>query len=164
MALTITAGESQHNSTWAGSETFTQSTATAQRFLNAHTEVSFLGMGTATAGPVHNQYALVATTTASGVEGDAVEGMEKYIMATATGRADVFIALPTAGRLPIAAAMQSNFAAIATTTASAGFEELSASATATWVFSVDGDFMHLKFMNGTWNYLGGGGATMSLAT
>ena len=56
MALSIDRGEGQHNSTWAGTETFAQSTATAVRFLSNDVEVSFLGMGTATAGPVHNQY------------------------------------------------------------------------------------------------------------
>jgi hypothetical protein len=156
MVLSLTQGDRQHNSTWQSSETFSESTATAQRSLDANVDVSFLGMGTATAGPVHNQYKLEATTTASGREGDAVEGMEKVIMATATGRADVFIALPTQGRLPLQLIEQSNPGATG--------DIVMVSATGTWVFQTDGDFMFLKFMNGTWNYLAGAGATQSAAT
>jgi hypothetical protein len=158
MAITITQGDMLHNTGWQSVETFTESTATAQRFLDAQTDVSFLGMGTATAGPVHNQYALTATTTASGREGDAIEGFEKYVMATATGRADLFVALPTQGRLPLQAMLQIDAAA------TGDIDQTMASATGTWVFQSDGDYLHLKFMNGTWNYLGGAGATMAAAT
>lgn len=156
MAITITQGDRQHDGTFQSKETFSQSTATAQRSLDANIDISFLGMGTATAGPVHNQYKLEATTTASGREGDAVEGFEKVIMATATGRADVFIAFPTQGRLTLAAIEMSNPGGTGDITM--------VSATATWVFRDDGHFMYLKFMNGTWNFLAGAGASQSAAT
>ena len=156
MALTLTQGDRQHNSTWQSEETFTQSTATAVRSLDANVDVSNLGMGTATAGPVHNQYSITATTTASGREGDAVEGMEKYILATATGRADVFIQFPTQGRLPLQLIDQSNPGATGDITM--------VSATGTWAFQAADDFMFLKFMNGSWNYLAGFGATQTAAT
>ncbi len=163
MALVINAGDRLPPVGWQSVERIAQATATANRFIDPWTDVTFLGMGTAS-GITTNQYVLVATTTASGVEGDAVEGQEKYLLATATGRADVFILLPTQGRLPIAASMQSNFATIATSTASTGFAGLSASATGRWVFQAAGDFMRLKFMNGRWNYLDGAGATQHTTT
>ncbi len=156
MAVSLTQGDRQNNASWQSSETFTQSTATAVRTLDPNTNVSFLGMGTATAGPVHNQYSLTATTTASGREGDAVEGTEKMILATATGRADVFIDLPTQGRLPLGLVEQSNPGATG--------DIAMVSATGTWAFQADGDFMFLKFMNGTWNWLAGFGATQTAAT
>ena len=156
MAVTFTQGDVQHPSTWQTAETFTQSTATAFRTLNNDVEVSHLGMGTATAGPVHNLYELVATTTASGREGDAKEGMEKYVVATATGRADLFIELPTQGRLPLGALEQSNPGATG--------DIAMVSATATWAFQGVGDYMYLKFMNGTWNWFAGFGATQTAAT
>lgn len=156
MTVSLTQGSRQHNSTWQSSETFAQSTATAQRSLDAQTDISFLGMGTATAGPVHNQYKLEATTTASGREGDAIEGMEKLILATATGRADVFIALPTHGRLPLGLVEQS--------TPGATGDIAMVSATGNWVFQAADDYMYLKFMNGAWHWLSGFGATEAAAT
>ncbi len=155
MSITMTPGDVQHKSTWQDSETFAQSTATASRRLNNDIVVSFLGMGTATAGPVHNQYNIVATTTEAGRVGDAKEGQEKMIMATATGRADVFIEYPS-GRLPLQLIEQSNPGATGDVTM--------VSATGTWVFQAANDHVYLKFMNGTWNFMSGVGATQSAAT
>ena len=156
MAIALTQGDRQGGSTWQSSETFSQSTATASRALDPQTDITFLGMGTATAGPVHNQYNLVATTTASGREGDAIEGMEKMIMATATGRADVFIAMATQGRLPLGLIEQNVPGGTGDVTM--------VSATATWAFQSDGDYMFLKFMNGSWVWLAGNGATQTAAS
>ncbi len=156
MAITITQGSRVGGSTWQSNQTFTQSTATVSRALDAHTDITFLGMGTATAGPVHNQYHLVATTTASGREGDAMEGMEKMIMATATGRADVFISMATQGRLPLGLIEQN--------VPGGTGDVVMVSATATWAFQSDGDYMFLKFMNGSWAWLAGNGATQTTAS
>ncbi len=158
MAVSIAGGDAQHNGTFQSSETFTQSTATAVRTLNPAVDISFLGMGTATAGPVHNQYELVATTTEAGRVGDAVEGQWHVIMATATGRADCFVQHPTQGRLPLEAMILIDAAATGDISVTA------ASATGDWVFQTSGDMLHVRFLNGTWNFIGGHGATMAAAT
>jgi len=147
----------RHPGTWQGSETFTESTATASRRLSNDVEVSFIGMGTATAGHVHNLYHLVATTTATGVEGDAVEGSEKFIVATATGRADVYVAHP-ATRLPIGAMLLIDVAA------TGDLDQTYATATGSWVFLSADDWLRVKFMNGSWHFLDGVGPTMATAT
>lgn len=157
MAFPITQGGRLHGGAWQSSETFAQSTATNQRSLDANTDVSFLGMGTATNGPVHNLYKLQSTTTASGREGDAVEGFEKFILATATGRADIFIEM-AAGRLPLH--ISQVFVGGTTGTASDVIGVI-ASATATIVFQAEGDFCHLRFMNGVWHPVGAFGCTLS---
>ena len=158
MALVINTGQSLPPSGWQSIERLTQSTATVFQVIDNWKEVTFLGMGTASAGNTNNLYQLVATSTASGVDGDAVEGQEKTLLCTATGRASVFIAMPTQGRLPLEAMIQSIPAA------SGNIDVTMASATANWTFQTDGDFMRLKFMNGTWNYLSGAGATLAAAS
>ncbi len=165
MALVITQGEMQHKGgTFQSQESIAQSTATIPRVLDNHVDVSFLGVGTASGLNATNKFELLATSTQAGVIGDAVEGMMKWVGVTATGFAGLFVEMPTQGRLPIGAAFQTNFAVIATTTASSGFERLAASATAIWAFQSDGDFMMLQFRNGRWNYMDGAGATMHDAT
>lgn len=155
MAVTLGTQYPQKRGGFQSSETFTQSTATALRILSNSVDVSFLGMGTATAGHVHNLYALNATTTASGTAGDAIEGQSKLIMATATGRADVYVHGPTVGRLPAGIALD----ALPTATAYAA-----ASATGSWVFQSADDMILLKFINGRWNYMALVGATQATAT
>ena len=159
MALVITPGEQQHKGgTFMSFERFTGSTATAQRVLDNHVDVTFIGMGTATGDNVNNLYALLATSTEAGVIGDAIEGMYKAIMATATGEAAVFVAHPTQGRLPLDAMFLIDAAA------TGNLDVTAASATGNWVFQGDGDFLELRFMNGTWNFVSGHGCTMATAT
>lgn len=147
MAITIAAGDKQTNSTWQSPETLTQSTATAFQALSLKTDISVLGMGTAT-GFGLNRYSL-----ASG----AVEGQEKLIVSSASGEAKLFVVGPTQGRLPLNIAMESN--ATATTV-----DALLASATGLWVFQSDGDYILCRFMNGVWNYMDSKGATLATAT
>ena len=158
MALVITQGEQQHNTTFQSFERFSGSTATAFQVLNNDVEVSFIGMGTATSDNSNNLYALLATSTASGVEGDAIEGMVKYLIATATGEAAIFVAHPTQGRLPLAAMILVDAAA------TGNIDVTMASATGNWVFQGDGDYLEMRFFNGTWNFVSGAGATMATAT
>lgn len=153
MAVSINATDPRHPGTWQSSETLTQSTATAFQALDPHIDVSFLGMGTATGDNSNNLYSLTSTGHSNG---DAVEGMEKFIMSTGTGEAAVYIDLAT-GRLPVQMAFMSN--STATT-----LDACAVSATGNWVFGVDGDFMHLKFMNGNWLFLNGQGVTQATAT
>lgn len=147
MAITISAGDKQTNSTWQSQETLTQSTATAFQALSLKTDISVLGMGTAT-GFARNLYSL-----ASG----AVEGQEKLIICSATGEAKLFVAGPTQGRLPLNVAMENN--STATTV-----DALLASATGLWTFQTDGDYILCKFMNGVWNYMDSKGATLATST
>ena len=158
MVLSITQGEQQHNTTFQSFETFDGSTATAFQVLDNDVEVSFIGMGTATGDNRNNLYALNATSTASGVEGDAVEGMMKWLIATATGEAGIFIAMPTQGRLPLEAMILINAGA------TGNIDVTMASATGNWVFQGDGDYLAFRFFNGTWNFVSGAGATMATAT
>ena len=158
MALLITSGEQQHNTTFQSFETFDGSTATAFRILDNDVEVSFIGMGTATGDNSNNLYALLATSTASGVEGDAIEGMMKFLIATATGEAGIFVAMPTQGRLPLEAMILVDAAA------TGDLNVTMASATGNWVFQGDGDYLAFRFFNGTWNFVSGAGATMATAT
>jgi hypothetical protein len=155
MALTIGTRFPQAPGTFQTLESLTQSTATAFQTLSNEVEVSSLGMGTATGDNSNNLYALNATTTASGVEGDGVEGAYKLIYASATGEAAVFIDGPTQGRLPANIALD----ALPTATAIA-----QASATGNWVFSTDGDMILCRFVNGKWNYVALTGATQATAT
>ncbi len=159
MALVITQGEQQHKGgTFQSSESFSGSTATAFRILDNHVDVSFIGMGTATGDNSNNLYALNATSTASGVEGDAIEGMIKTMMVTATGFAGLFIQMPTQGRLPLEAMI------LVDPAATGDLDVTAASATGVWVMQTDGDFIQTQFINGTWNFLRGAGATMHTAT
>ena len=158
MALIITPGEQQHNTTFQSFERFDGSTATAFQVLDNDVEVSFIGMGTATGDNRNNLYALLATSTASGVEGDAVEGMKKWLIATATGEAGIFVAMPTQGRLPLEAMILINAGA------TGNIDVTMASATGNWVFQGDGDYLAFRFFNGTWNFVSGAGATMATAT
>lgn len=68
-------------------ESLTQSTATAIQSLSVTTDVSVLGMGTAT-GFARNRYLLPTTS--------AVEGQEKVVVATGTGEAYLDLAGGTA--------------------------------------------------------------------
>lgn len=156
MAITITQGDRQTNASWQSIATFTGSTATTPQVIPADVDIVALGMGTATGDNSNNLYDLNATTTASGRSGDAVEGQEIYLHATATGEAAVFIAMPTQGRLPLQLLDQSNLGATG--------DIVMVSATARWVFAVAGDFMYLKFMNNAWNYMAGAGPTQATAT
>ncbi len=159
MALIITAGEQQHKAgTFQSFESFTDSTATVDRILDNHVDVSFLGLGTSTGDNVNNLYALLATSTEAGTIGDAIEGMIKLIMATATGEAAMFVQMPTQGRLPLEAMILIDAAA------TGNLDVTMASATGKWVFQGDGDYLAFKFFNGTWNFVSGAGATMATAT
>ena len=158
MVLSITQGDIQHSTTWQSVEDIAQSTATVARVLDNDVDISFLGVGTATGTNVNNKFELLATSTASGVEGDAVEGMIKTMMVTATGFAGLFVQHPTQGRLPLEAMMLIDAAA------TGDLDVTIASATGVWVMQTDGDFLQCQFINGTWNFLRGAGATMFSAT
>ena len=149
MAVTITGGEVQKKGgTWQSIETLTQSTATVPQAISLNTDVTVLGMGTASGFP-RNKY-----TLATG----AVEGMEKLIISSATGEATVFIPSATT-LLPFHVA----FAALTTaTTADAVLG--GSTATGQWVFQSDGDFVYLKYMNGLWHFQDLAGATKATVT
>jgi len=88
MAITLTSGQRQRRGgTFQAQDAFTQSTATGLQSLSVTTDISVLGMGTAT-GFGRNRY-LLATTS-------AVEGQSKVIAATATGEAYVDVGGGTA--------------------------------------------------------------------
>ena len=159
MVLSITQGEQQHKGgTFQTSESIAQSTATVARVLDNHVDVSFLGVGTASGLNVTNKYELLATSTEAGIIGDAIEGMIKYMMVTATGFAGLFIEMPTQGRLPLEAMI------LITPAATGNLNVTMASATGVWVFQSDGDFLQCQFLNGRWNFMRGAGATMHTAT
>jgi len=158
MALILTSGEQQHGTTWQSSESIAESTATVARVLDNDVDVSFLGVGTATGDNVNNKFELLATSTASGNEGDAIEGMIKTMMVTATGFAGLFIEMPTQGRLPLDAMILIDSAA------TGDLDVTAASATGVWVMQTDGDFLQCQFINGTWNFMRGAGATMHTAS
>ena len=159
MALLITQGEQQHKGgTFQSFENVAQSTATVARVLDNHVDVSFLGVGTATGTNVNNKFELLATSTEAGTIGDAVEGMIKTMMVTATGFAGLFVQMPTQGRLPLEAMILVDAAA------TGDIDQTAASATGVWVMQTDGDFLQCQFINGTWNFLRGAGATMFTAT
>jgi hypothetical protein len=147
MAVTITPGERQTNDTYQSSETLTQSTATAFQSLSLRTDVSVLGMGTATGTALRNIYRLATT---------AVEGQEKLVISSATGQASVLVPMPS-GRIGI---IGSSLAVPSATAVDAVW----ASATGMWVFESDGDFLLCKFLNGTWQVIGGSGATLATTT
>ena len=158
MALVLTAGEQQHGTTWQSAESIAESTATVARVLDNDVDVSLLGVGTATGDNVNNKYELLATSTASGNEGDAIEGMIKTMMVTGTGFAGLFVQHPTQGRLPLEAMI------LIDSGASGNIDVTMASATGVWVMQTDGDFIQTQFINGTWHFLRGAGATMHDAT
>jgi hypothetical protein len=146
MAVTISGGEAQTNSSWQSSESLTQSTATAVQSISLRTDVSVLGMGTAT-GFARNRYSLATS---------GVEGQEKLVISSATGEAYVFV--PTSsGRMGV---IPSSLAIPSATAVDAVW----ASATGDWVFQSDGDYLLVKFMNGSWQFLGGAGATLATST
>lgn len=146
MAVTFTGGERQIGTSWQSMEELTQSTATAFQALDLRTDVSVLGMGTAT-GFGLNIYSLATT---------GVEGQEKLIISSATGEAKVHI--PTSsGRMSVIASSL----AIPSATA---VDAVWASATGLWVLQSDGDFLLVKFLNGSWQFLGGAGATLATST
>ena len=130
-------------------EEMTQSTATAFQSLNARTSISVLGMGTATS-HIRNRYSLATTNVA--------EGTQKMIVSLATGEAYVFVAGPTAGRLPIDVAFE-----VLGGTATA-VDVILASATGMFVFNADGDVLLCQFLNGTWHPLYAKGVTQATAT
>lgn len=158
MALTLTRGDIQHGSTFRSSQTFAGSTATAFQVIDRQADVVFIGMGTATSDNSNNLYSLTSTATATDSFGDAVEGHEIVLVATATGEAAIFVEHPTQGRLPLAAMILIDAAA------TGDISVTMASATGNWVFQGDGDMLFMKFMNGTWNFVSGHGATMATAT
>ena len=158
MALVITAGDIQHGSTWQSFESIAESTATVARVLDNDVDVSLLGVGTATGDNVNNKFELLATSTQAGVIGDAVEGMIKTMMVTATGFAGLFIEMPTQGRLPLEAMILVDAAA------TGDLDVTLASSTGVWVMQTDGDFIQCQFINARWNFLRGAGATMHTAT
>ena len=78
MAISITTGAAVHKGgTFQSVETLTQSTATAEQSLDLDTDVSHLGVGTATLF-TRNKYLLAST---------GVDGMEKIVLTTGTGEA-----------------------------------------------------------------------------
>lgn len=130
-------------------EELTQSTATAFQTLAPREGISVLGMGTATS-HIRNRYSLATT--------NVPEGTMKMIVSHATGEAYVFVAGPTAGRLPIDVAFE-----VLGGTATA-VDVILASATGMYVFSADGDVLLCQFLNGTWHPLYAKGVTQATAT
>ena len=144
---TITGGERlKFAGTFQSVESLTQSTSTTPQALSVTTDVSILGMGTATGAAVRNLYTLAA----------GVEGQQKIIYANATGEASV-IFTQISGRLPIAV---SALAIPSATTVDA----LWASATGQYVFQAADEYLRLVFMNDAWQPYAGRGATLATTT
>lgn len=146
-------GVARHPITWSALETLTQSTATAIQTLNNNFEISVLGMGTAT-GFARNRY-LLSTV-------GAAEGMEKLIIANATGEAYLILnnVGPTSGgtfNLNCAAALL-----LAATTVDA--LQAIATATGNLVFGAADDQVRVKFMGGLWRCVDLYGATLATTT
>ena len=136
----------QKPNSWRSKETLTQSTATTVQSLSLQTEISILGMGTAT-GFARNRYEL-----ASG----AVEGQEKLVIAEATGEAYLRVSAQS-GRIP----MQIAFASLPTATNS---DSLYVTSTGDWVFQSAEDYILLKYISGVWTYIALVGATYATAS
>lgn len=86
MAITITADRPRRRGgTFQSTESLTQSTATSPQSVNLTTDLTTLGMGTAT-GFGLNQYRVT----------DGFAGLSKAILATATGEAKLIIDSATA--------------------------------------------------------------------
>lgn len=151
MTVAISVTNPAHPGTYGSIESFTQSTATAFQALDPNYSVSVLGMGTATGDNSNNLYSLTATGN-----GDAVEGMEKVITTTGTGEAALFLE-QVSGRMSFEAS------ALAIPAAT-DIDSVWASASGNWVFSAADDFLRVKFINGSWEVVGGRGPTMATAT
>ncbi len=162
MAVILTTGNQARLGAWQSLTTLDQSTATTPQVVFPNVDIVELGMGTASGDNVNNLYTLGATTTASGREGDAVEGQEIFLRTagTGTGEAACFIEM-AAGRLPYDVSIEMVSAG---GTASFSAPEHYASATGRFVFSTDGDYALLKFMNSVWRPLAVNGATLASAT
>lgn len=144
---TITGGERlKFVGTFQSVESLTQSTATTPQALSVTTDVSVLGMGTATGAAVRNLYTLAA----------GVEGQEKLIYANATGEASV-IFTQISGRLDPGVGAVVNATA---TTVDANW----ASATGQYVFQAANEFILTRFMNDAWHVLNIRGATQATTT
>ena len=144
---TITGGERlKFAGTFQSVESLTQSTSTTPQALSVTTDVSVLGMGTATGAAVRNLYTLAA----------GVEGQEKTIYANATGEASV-IFTQIAGRLP------AHISGLLAPSATA-VDALWASATGQYVLQAADEFLLLKFMNDAWQIMLGRGATLATTT
>ncbi len=146
---TITGGERlKFAGTFQSVESLTQSTATAPQALSITTDVSVLGMGTATGAAVRNLYTLAA----------GVEGQEKIVYANATGEASVIFTQKT-GRLPLSLSM-----IVGAATATGAVDSLFASATGQYVFQAADEFLQLKFLNDAWQVMNARGATLATTT
>lgn len=153
MTISINGGDIQHGQTWQSYETLTQSTATSNQTISTQTDVTILGMGTAT-GFARNRYLL----STSG----AVEGQEKLIISQATGEAYVLVnnVGPTQGLIPI------NVGHVLLGAGATTVDALQAVATATGclVFQAADDMVLLKFYAGNWRFRDAVGATFATAT
>ena len=144
---TITGGERlKFAGTYQSSESLTQSTATIPQALSITTDVSVLGMGTATGAAVRNMYTLAA----------GVEGQEKWVYANATGEASV-IFTQISGRL------DPGVGAVVNATATA-VDANWASATGQYVFQAANEFIGMKFMNDAWHVMMARGVTQATTT
>lgn len=144
---TITGGERLRQvGTFQSVESLTQSTSTTPQALSITTDVSVLGMGTATGSSARNLYTLAA----------GVEGQHKMIYCNATGEAGVIFTQKT-GRLN---AIISGMVIPSATTV----DGMWASATGQYVFNAANDWLELKYMNDAWWPLRGVGATLSTTT
>jgi len=153
MAVTLTAGDIQHNGTWSSREALTQSTATAIQTLSNNHDVSVLGMGTAT-GFTRNRYLL----STSG----AVEGMEKLVISSATGEA--YLIFNSAAATGNHSFPLNVTAALLTTATTVDALMGIATATGNLVFNADGDYVLAKFINGYWRAQDLVGATLATST
>ena len=144
---TITGGERlKFAGTYQSSESLTQSTATTPQALSITTDVSVLGMGTATGAAVRNMYTLAA----------GVEGQEKWVYCNATGEASV-IFTQISGRL------DAGVGAVVNQTATA-VDANWASATGQYVFQAANEFIGMKYMNDAWHVMMARGVTQATTT
>lgn len=144
---TITGGERlKFAGTFQSSESLTQSTATTPQSLSVTTDISVLGMGTATGAAVLNLYTL----------GAGVEGQEKWIYSNATGEASV-VFRQISGRLDFGVSAVYNSTA---TTADGTW----ASATGQVVFQAANEYIGMKYLNDAWHVLVARGVTQATTT
>ena len=146
MTLVINAGDRLPPVGWQSVERLAHSTATVEQVIDPWTDVTYLGMGTATGDNRNNLY-----TLATG----PVEGKEKMIFMTGTGEAAVFIPMAT-GRLP--------FGSILIGTTGSDAHSQNASATGFLVFTASDQFVMLRMINSLWRITDLAGATLSTGT
>jgi hypothetical protein len=153
-----TGGLQVHLGGFTGGQVLTQSTATVEQEILPKSGVVYIGMGTAT-GFGLNRY-LLASTTGTATDDEIADGLECWLVATATGEAKIDVGGMASGRLE---GLQ-----VTTTSTSAAPAAVFASATGSFNLSgaTDGssDFLRFKRLGGQWMLTNSRGASLATAT